>query len=182
MMNFEELDGITRDRMLAEFEIEEASGNPYRGERLSTAGRAAFSNLMREALRNGNEQSLLIALNNAAYWNLTEQYVRNGIARTRNINMQQAAEQLSLSEFNTWYVRGLAKRLLDEGELQCQAYRGAQPKWEPATCAAHEGQIFPVVDVYNGHRSAYWPKPGNRDAFSIPFNPSCHHTIRRVRN
>src|SRR5271154_6128665 len=105
MMNFEELDGITRDRMLAEFESEEASGNPYRGERLSTAGRAAFSNLMREALRNGNEQSLLIALNNAAYWNQTEQYVRNGIARTRNINMQQAAEQLSLSEFNTWYVR-----------------------------------------------------------------------------
>jgi hypothetical protein len=182
MMNFEELDGRTREYLIAEFEVEEASGDPYRGERLSPAGRAAFPELMREALRNGNEGSLLAALYDARYWNQTEPYVRNGIARTRNINMQQAAEQLSLSEFNTWYVRGLAKRLLDEGELECQAYRGAQPKWEPADCAAHEGQIFRVVDVYNGHRSAYWPKPGNRDAFSIPFNPGCHHTIRRVRN
>jgi hypothetical protein len=181
MMNFEELDGKTRERMLAEFEAEEVGGNPYRGERLSAAGRAAFPDHIREAIRHGNEQSLLAAINKAAYWNATELYERNGVVRSRSINMQQAAEQLSLSEFNTWYVRGFAKRLMDEGEQQCQAYRGAQPKWEPADCAAHEGQLFPAADIYNGHRATYWPKPGNKDALSIPFNPGCHHTIRRVK-
>jgi hypothetical protein len=39
MMQFEELDEKTRGHMLAEFETEEASGDPYRGERLSAQGR-----------------------------------------------------------------------------------------------------------------------------------------------
>jgi hypothetical protein len=118
---------------------------------------------------------------NPALWNPTETYERGGIVRTRNINMQQAVEQLSLSEFNTWYVRGLAKRLIDEGVRSCQAYRGEMPKWEPGDCAAHEGQIFSVEEIYKGHRAKYWPKPGNPDAISIPFTPGCHHTIRRVK-
>jgi hypothetical protein len=137
MMNFEELDETTRRYMLAEFEAEQAGGNPYLGERLSPAGRAAFPDLMREAIRRGNEVSLGVALNNAAYWNKTEEYERNGVRRTRNINPEQAREQLTLSEFSTLYARGLAKRLMDEGEEQCQAYRGAMPKWEPADFAAH---------------------------------------------
>jgi hypothetical protein len=93
--------------------------------------------------------------------------------------MQAAAERLAVTEFNTWYVRGLAKRLLDEGVTQCQVYRAALPKWEPADCTKHEGQAYPVKDVYDGHRAKYWPEPRNPNAFSIPAGPSCHHTIRR---
>jgi hypothetical protein len=180
MMNFEELDGKTRGYMLAEFEAEERGGNPYRGERLSSAGAAAFPDHMREAIQCGNELSLFAALNRIHYWNSSERYVLKGVVRIRRINMQQADEQLTLSEFNTWYVTGFAKRLLDEGEHQCQAYRAAQPKWEQADCTAHEGQFFSLLEVYSGHRARYWPEPGNPDALSIPFNPGCHHTIRRV--
>jgi hypothetical protein len=175
MMNFEELDGKTREYMLVQFETEEASGNPYRGERLTAAGRAVFPDLMRQAIKNGNEQSLRNSLMNPGYWNPTETYERSGIVRTRNINMQQAVEQLGLSEFNTWYVRGLAKRLMDEGVRSCQAYRGEMPKWEPGDCAAHEGQIFSVEDIYKAHRVRYWPPPGNPGVLSIPFTPGCHH-------
>lgn len=181
MMNFEELDEKTRSYMLAEFEAEEAGGNPYLGERLTSVGRAAFPEVMRQAIQTGNGQTLVKALLKPAYWNPTETYERNGIVRTRNINMQQATEQLSLSEFNTWYVRGLAKRLMEEGVAKCQAYRGANPKWEPGDCAAHEGQVFSVEEIYKGHRARYWPKPGDPNANSIPFTPGCHHTIRRVR-
>ncbi len=180
MMQFEELDEKTRGHMLAEFEAEEASGNPYRGERLSAQGRNIFSDLMREAIRSGSEQSLLAALSNPAFWNPSEEYERNGVVRTRRINIQQAAEQLSLSEFNSWYVRGLAKRLIDEGVRSCQAYRASMPKWEPGECGAHEGQVYAVEEIYRGHRARYWPKPGDPSAISIPFTPGCHHTIRRV--
>jgi hypothetical protein len=181
MMVFEELDSNTRTHMLSQFEAEAAAANPYLGERLSPTGRAAFPNLMRQAIQTGNEESLAKALMNPAFWNATEPYVRDGIERTRKINMQQAAEQLSLSEFNTWYVRGLARRLLDEGVALCQAYRGAMPKWEPGDCATHEGQTFSVQEIYNGHRARYWPKPGDPGALSIPFTPGCHHTIRRAK-
>jgi hypothetical protein len=180
-MNFEELDEKTRAYMLSEFEAEEANGNPYRSERLTAAGLAAFPDIMRQAIKTGSVESMLHALQNQQYWNQTETYVRDGITRTKKINQQQAAEQLSLSEFNTWYVRGLTKRLLDEGVQSCQAYRGAQPKWEPGDCVAHEGQIYSVEVIYSGHRAKYWPKPGNLDAISIPFGPGCHHTIRRMK-
>lgn len=167
--------------MLEEFEAEEAGGNPYRGKGLSSSGTLAFPELMREAIRDGNEETLSASLQVAAYWNPMETYVRNGVQRQRQVNVQQASERLALTEFNTWYVRGFAKRLLDEGVSECQAYRAASPKWEPADCSQHEGQVFPVKVIYSGHRAKYWPEPGNPDAISIPFGPGCHHTIRRIR-
>lgn len=94
--------------------------------------------------------------------------------------MPQSAARLALTEFSTWYVRGFAKRLLDEGVAQCQVYRGAQPKWEPGECADHEGRVVPVQSIYDSHRARYWPEPGDAAAFSIPFGPSCHHVIRRM--
>jgi len=178
-MIFEELDEKTRAFMLTEFEAEEASGYPYRGKVLSAAGRAAFAALMRAAITKGDEGTLAASLSQVAFWNLTEEYVRNGVIRERAVNIAQAAERLALTEFNTWYVRGFAKRLLTEGEQHCQAYRGAAPKWEPADCSAHEGQVFPTKEIYDGHRAKYWPEPGNPNATSIPFGPGCHHTIRR---
>ncbi len=180
-MNYEELDARTRQYMLTEFEQEEASGTPYRSKALSANGIAAFPDLMREALKSGNEVALCQALDNVAYWTPYEEYTRDGVTRSRRRNVQQSAERLSLTEFSTWYVRGLAKRLFDEGELKCEVYRGAQPKWQPAECASHEGLIVSVEEIYANHRARYWPEPGNLNAFAVPFGPGCHHLIRRLQ-
>jgi hypothetical protein len=180
VMAFEELDDTTREYMLREFEDEESSGNPYRGQNLSPQGRAAFPDLMREAIAGGTEETLARALQDARYWNRREHYVtRQGRAAQRDVNINQAAERLATSEFNTWYVRGLCRRLLDEGVSQCQAYRAAEPKWEHGECARYEGEVFDVEEIYAGHRARYWPPPGDATAVSIPFTPGCHHTIRR---
>ena len=179
-MNFEELDEITRRYMLTEFEAEESGDQPYRGKRLAALGRREFPGLMRQAIRSGNEQSLILSLLNPSYWNPTEPYRRQGVQRERQINLHQVAESLGLTEFNTWYVRGLARRLLDEGVTQCQVYRAAIPKREPNECSAHEGRNFSVEEIYDGHRASYWPEPGKPGLISIPFGPGCHHTIRRV--
>jgi hypothetical protein len=179
-MNFEELDGETRSYMLKEFEAEEAGQKPYRGRGLSEVGRTSFPDLMREAIRHGTEETLAAALLRPHFWNANETYTRNGIQRIRPLKVQQAAERLGLTEFNTWYVRGLAKRLTDEGVEECQVYRAAPPKWEPAECSKDENQVYSVRQVYDGHRAKYWPEPGNPEAFSIPAGPSCHHTIRRA--
>jgi len=179
-MNFEELDEKTRKFMLAEFNVEEASGKPYRSKALSDQGRVAFPAIIRVAIMKGNEETLANSLAKPENWNQNESYVRNGVTRTRPINMQAAAERLAVTEFNTWYVRGLAKRLIEERVTQCQVYRAAVPKWEPADCGKHEGQVYSVQEVYDGHRTKYWPEPGEPKAFSIPAGPNCHHTIRRL--
>jgi len=179
-MRFEELDNVTRRYMLDEFETEQAGGNPYVPKNLSAVGRQAFPDLMRSAIRSGNDDSLIEALRDPALWEVMEPYEKNGVVRQRRINIGHAAERLGLTEFNTWYVRGLARRLMDEGVEFCQVYRAAPPKGEPAECAQHEGRIYPVRDIYQGHRRRYWPEPGNPAILSIPAGPSCHHTIRRV--
>jgi hypothetical protein len=64
---------------------------------------------MRQAIQTGNEQLLTNSLMTAGYWNPTETYERSGIVRTRKINMQQAAEQLGLREFNNLVRPGFLK-------------------------------------------------------------------------
>lgn len=179
-MKYEELDERTRSLMLSEFEAEEASGNPYRSRALSPEGLSAFPNLMREAIRSGNEDTLFQAINRSDYWIPTEPFVREGKPGIRKRNIPQSAERLAVTEFSTWYVKGFAKRLLEEGIESCQVYRGEFPKWEPGECSVHEGQIVATQAIYDSHRTRYWPEPGRMDAFSIPFGPGCHHLIRRI--
>jgi hypothetical protein len=180
-MNYEELDESTREFMRNEFDNDEASGNAYRSKALSAYGKETFPNLMRAAIISGNEVSLCQALEVESYFDPSEEYTREGVTRTRRRNIRQSAERLSLTEFSTWYVKGFAKRLIDEGVDNCQVCRGGQPKWEPGDCASHEGLIVSVREIYNNHRSRYWPEPGNKSALSIPFGPGCHHIICRVK-
>lgn len=178
-IHFEELDDTTRQFMLADFDAEWAGDNPYVGKNLSEAGVRAFPLLVRAAIETGDDDSLIATLGQAEYWNIHELYERSGVARERRINIDQAATRLGLTEFNTWYVRGLSARLMAENAKQCQVYRGMEPKWEPAECSEHEDAVYAVELVYRGHRTRYWPEPGDPTAFSIPFGPGCHHSIRR---
>lgn len=124
--------------------------------------------------------SLSRALEVEKYWEPFESYTtKTGKAATRRINIAQKSATLGLTEFSTWYTRGLARRLLNEGVARVQVYRAEQPKWEPAECETHEGVVAATQLVYDGHRARYWPEPGDQAAFSIPFGPGCHHTIRR---
>ncbi|MBM4241783.1 MAG: hypothetical protein FJ150_09015 [Euryarchaeota archaeon] len=181
MYNFEELDEITRKWMLEEFQDEEKSGNPYRSSRLSSIGLKVFPNEMEKAIKEGNEKTLALALYDPKYWKTSETYPRGNKIHTRKINPIKAAEFLAYTEFNTWYVRGFARRLLEEGEEFCQVYRAA-PAWKPrAECLTHENQIYKVKKIYEGHRARYWPKPGDETAFCIPVGTNCHHSIKRVK-
>jgi hypothetical protein len=160
MFVFEELDATTRGFMLREFDSEEA-GTPYRSSVLSAAGLAAFPGIMRNAIQSGNETTLYQALANPLLWQQTD---RGG----RRVNAQAAAERLAYTEFNTWYVRGLAARLIAEGVEHCEVYRAARADQPRCECAQYIGRLVPVLDVYNGHRARYWPAPGDPRAFSIP--------------
>ena len=70
--SFEQLNEETRASMLDEFESEQGSNNPYFGKNLSNTGRIEFRKAMVTAIKDGNEETLTIALDNGAYWNPTE--------------------------------------------------------------------------------------------------------------
>jgi len=174
-MIFTELDGTTREWMLRCFEAEESGGNPYRSEVLSPLGLARWPDLMRQAITDpgGNEVTLAAALNRPGYWRAAD-------ARGERVNPAQASERLAITEFNTWYVAGLAARLREEGVTDCRVYRAGIPRWQAAGCSVHEGQTYAVAEIIAGHRVGYWPAPGVPGRLSIPARPGCHHTIERV--
>lgn len=177
-MKFEELDNQTREHMLREFQ-EEQRGRPYESPEMTTLGKAEFPHLMEKAIKEGNEVTLSLDLSKIGFW-LPEGRRRDGISY--KINPTYAAERLALTEFNTWYVRGLAKKLMDEGVEYCEVYRADSAKEPRPECLDHDGKKFKVADIYNGHRSRYHPPPGNPKALSIPVGPNCHHTIRRLKS
>lgn len=182
MMIFTELDRTTREWMLRRFEAEEFGGNPHRSEVLSQLGLARWPDIMRQAITDpgASEVTLAGALNYSDYWQATETYVRDGVVRERRVNYTQASERLAITEFNTWYVAGLAARLHEEGLTGCRVYRAGIPKWQPAECSVHEGQTYPLAEIIGGHRIGYWPPPGAPGRLSIPAGPGCHHTIERA--
>ena len=177
---FEELTDETRAVMLREFEAEQREENPYRSNRLSDAGLEVFPGAMRNAIVTGNEESLEDELIEPDFWWEWETYERGGVTHERQINFEAAARSLAITEFNTWYVRGLAKRLIDEGLESCEVYRAEDARERYGGCPLDEGSLLSLEEVYDGHRARYWPWPGNPDALSIPAHPNCHYTIRRT--
>jgi len=183
MFNFEELDKKTRSYMLLEFKLEIESNNPYRSKNLLDGGWKMFPKIMEKAINEGNEETLAKELNNQTYWKTSgeRKNKKTGKITYFKIRPEIAAKELAQTEFNTWYVRGLSKRLIDEGVKSCQVYRAAPAQNPRVECCEYEDKIFNVENVYSGHRKRYWPEPGNIEAFSIPCGPNCHHTIRRYQ-
>ena len=180
MFDFEELNDETRAVMLQEFEAEERGGSPYRSTRLSEEGLAVFPGAMRNAIEMGNEESLEYDLLDPDFWDARETHRRAGRVRRRRINFESAARSLAITEFNTWYVRGLSRRLIGEGLLECEIYRAADAREPYGECPLDNGAILSLRDVYDGHRIHYWPRPGDSDGLSVPAHPNCHYTIRRL--
>jgi hypothetical protein len=173
MFNFEELDDTTRQWMLEEFIKERDSGSPYLSPWLSEMGHEAFPEAMENAIRDGLDETLAFDINHPSYWLSHD-------PAGKVISPFEHPKRLAASEFNTWYVRGLARKLMEEGETECQVYRADTSKGEPCDkCRQMEGRLYPLAEVYEGHRAAYWPNP-DPYALSIPAHEGCRCSIRRV--
>ncbi len=175
LYHFEELDDITRKWMLIEFEQEEQN-RPYRGPGLSTSGIGEYHHLMQNAIQSGNEETLAQSLNHPEIWVEFEPSPQGGV---RKVIPDKASVTLARHEFNLWYVRGLSRRLMEEGEEYCQIYKASQLPEPCDACAMFENKVFKVRFVYNGHRARQGIDP-SKEKFSIPYSEHCHHSIRRL--
>ena len=179
-MNFEELDNGTRSNMLSEFDHEWSQTNHYIPEGLNSIGLEAYPNIIRNSIQNGTIDSLASELSVSKYWNPTRSFLRQGKPVTQQINPQSESKRLAHSEFTTIYTKGMAKKLIDEGETDCQVYRADKANQPKCECTKLEDTTISVGKIYEGIRKKYFPKK-DPNAFSIPSTPFCHHTIRRIK-
>jgi hypothetical protein len=177
LLSLTEMTPGVRASMWAEFEAEFAGGAPFFPVRLTGYGRDLWPGLLREAINDYDDEWLMDALMEPGVI-VNSEMAASARLGAKAVNVAAAARTMAMSEFNTWYVRGLSALLLAEGVPTVRVYRAADPRWSSAACAQHEGQIVDTQVMYDGHRARYWPVQS--DVFAIPFQPNCHHSIQRA--
>src|SRR6476659_11474954 len=114
-LHFENLDDRTRKLMLDEMEYDIEHDQLHISPFLSGQGERDYTNLLREALQSGNDETLAQSLrvHRRILKTLPRRNPKGGysIAATA----ENAAEVLAESEFNRYYIRGLARRAIEDG-------------------------------------------------------------------
>src|SRR6266496_498011 len=126
----ENLDDRTRQLMLDELEYDTAHNQLHISPFLSGQGQRDYAHLLREAIQSGTDQTLAENLQTHRRINRTlpRRQPKGGysIAATP----ENAAEVLAESEFNRYYIRGLARRAIEDGVQELVVYR-AKPVRNP---------------------------------------------------
>ena len=128
---FENLDDRTRGLMLDEMEYDIANNQLHISPFLSGQGQRDYTSLLRDAIQKGNDETLAQSLRE-----------HRRIVRTQPRRLpkaggysiaatpENAAEVLAESEFNRYYIRGLARRAIEDGITDLIIYR-AKPVQTP---------------------------------------------------
>ncbi len=171
----ENLDERTRQLMLAEMEYDIAHNQLHISPFLSGQGQRDYVSLLREAIQNGNDETLAEKLreHRRILRTLPRRNPKGGysIAATP----ENAAQVLAESEFNRYYIRALARRAIEDGISELVIYRAkpvANPR--PESEARIETSLPPeeLLEDLRAH-------PGDEPpALGVPSGPNSGLSVR----
>ena len=171
----ENLDDRTRQLMLEELEYDIAHNQLHISPFLSGQGQRDYAELLREALQSGTDESL--AENLRAHRRIIRTQPRRqpkggySIAATP----ENAAQVLAESEFNRYYIRGLARRAIEDGIEELVIYRAKPAKNpRPESESRVETSISPqeLLDDLRAH-------PGDEPpTLGVPSGPNSGLSVR----
>jgi hypothetical protein len=168
------LDGRTRRYMLDELEQDVERGQLYFSPRLSERGRRDYESLMRAAIESLNDVLLADALRvNDRLKNWEERHVKNGGVMEVKVPFT-AADTLAEGEFNRYYVRGVCRRALDEGDGEVVVYRAKQPNRPRPQSEAILGRRIDAEELLNDLRN----HGGEQPQLGIPPGPNSGLSVK----
>ena len=167
---YENLDERTRQLMLEEVEYDIAHNQLHISPFLSGQGQWDYPHLLRKAIQKGNDETLgqELQARRRIVRALPRRKPRGGYVIAATV--ENAAEVLAESEFNRYYIRGLARRALQDGISELVVYR-AKPVRNPRPesearvdtslppkellldLRAHPGDELPVLGIPSGPNS-----------------------------
>lgn len=122
-LNLENLDDITRKYMIDEVRLDIESNSVYKSKFLTEEGIKAWDRLLLEAVQFHDSSWLAGKLRDEHFANsIIVTKDRNGHFRRVRFN----PENLSDSEFNRYYIRGVCLRAIEEGKNHVVTYRAKQ--------------------------------------------------------
>ena len=118
---FPDLEPDLRQLMLAEVERDIANGTLYVSKRFTASGAVAYPSLLKEAVLNGTEASLGIAVSKRGFMRREESRHSNNKIISLKIPAD-AGTSLAKGEFNRFYMRALLVKALAE-QKEVEVYR-----------------------------------------------------------
>jgi hypothetical protein len=171
---YENLDGRTRELMLAEMDLDISQDKLTISPYLSGQGVRDYPQLLRQAIENGDDNSLAAALGHQR--RLLRSTTRRKPGRGYGIVSvpSNAAELIAESEFNRYYIRALALRAIENGVHELVVVR-ARPVTQPrAQSEALLETTLNPVDVLEDLRS----HPGEPPSLGVPAGPGSGLSVR----
>jgi hypothetical protein len=171
----ENLDDRTRQLMLDEMEYDMANNQLHISPFLSGQGQRDYANLLREARRSGNDETLAESLreHRRILRTLPRRNPKGGYSISTT--PENAAQVLAESEFNRYYIRALARRAIEDGIPELVIYRAkpvANPR--PESAARIETALSPqeLLDDLRSH-------PGDEPpTLGVPSGPNSGLSVR----
>lgn len=163
------LDERTRELMLAELDYDEERNQLHISPYLSNQGVHDYPVLLRRALSDGDPESLAAAL--AEQRRIARTGHRRKVAGGYTIVTvpENAAEMLANDAFNRYYIRGVARRALEEGLDEVVVYRARraeEPRPESEELVETAVDAAALLDDLRRHTGPERPELG------IPSGPN----------
>jgi hypothetical protein len=167
-LTYHHLDDVTRRLMMEEFERDIAAYTVYPSKRLTASGLTAWPDLVREAIRTGNDETLALSLRRGAYMKAREQARKPSGGYYDKDVPWDAPDTLAEGEFNRLYLRGLCRRAIDEGQPLLVIFRAKDVQHARSASQAKIGTTVEPHSLLTDLRS----HPGVDTALGLPNGPN----------
>lgn len=173
-LNYENLDGRTREFMIKELEQDISSGRLYVSTRLNHIGRGSWADILREAFQSHNDDWLAEQLLNKGCLETHEtRRTHSGGATVAKVPATACAT-LAEGEFNRFYARGLCARAVAEEIPEVEVYRGKPVQQPRPVSQAMIGKRITAKTLLEDLRVSQGIEP----ALKMPPGPNSGLTIR----
>jgi hypothetical protein len=173
---FENLDDRTRQLMLDEMEYDIAQNQLHISPFLSGQGQRDYPNILREAIQNGDDETLAQSLreHRRILKTLPRRQPKAG-GYSISATPENAAQILAESEFNRYYIRAVARRAIEDGISELVVYR-AKPVSKPRPeSEARVETTLPPADLLEDLRA----HPGDEPpVLGVPSGPNSGLSVR----
>jgi hypothetical protein len=170
----ENLDDRTRRLMLDELEYDLEHHQLHISPFLSGQGQHDYVHLIRDAIQNGDDQTLAQSLRAQRRIIRAQPRRKPSGGFTIAGTPENAADVLAESEFNRFYIRALARRAIEDGLPELVVYRAkAVRSPRPGSEALVETTVAPqeILDDLRAH-------PGEFPALGVPGGPNSGLSVR----
>ena len=151
-LHLENLDAITRDFMLREFEADEVSGRLNPSNYFAEEGITRFPTLLRDAIVSGDDESLASALSAPGFFRSHYQRKTPSGGTAMSAVPRTASVTFSEGEFNRFYIRALCLRAI-EGGGTVEVYRARASSSARQESEALIGQTLSAADLLEDLRT-----------------------------